>query len=141
MYASYEFYTDVFYGNEIAAADFPRLASRASDFIDYYTRNKAAAATEQWIVTALSKCCCALAERMQIDERSRLIAAQTTAEAVSSGSGEIKSETVGSHSVSYTTGADYASDSNAEKAQNEAYASICLRYLANTGLLYRGGCC
>ena len=64
MYADYAFYTEAFYGSAIAEADFPRLSSRASDFLDYYTRGKAARVTDETVLTALSKACCAVAEAM-----------------------------------------------------------------------------
>ena len=64
-YADYTFYSTEWLGTAIAEADFPRLALRASDFIDYYTRGKAAASDA---TTALAKACCAIAEQMQEDE-------------------------------------------------------------------------
>lgn len=142
-YADYEFYTESFFGNAIAEADFPRLSSRASDFIDYYTRGKAATAANEAVLTALAKCCCAIAEAMQTDEQNAALAAKATAAALASGTGEVKSESVGSWSVSYATAGDYAAKSakDAVNDANAAYAAIALRYLANTGLLYRGGRC
>lgn len=136
MYANYRYYTDTYYGTAISAADFPRLATRASDFIDYYTKGKAATsdATEP-----LAKCCCALAEQIQADERNAQIAASVQTAAIANG-GEVKSESVGGYSVSYATASEYAKNGNAAKEQAKLYADICLRYLANTGLLYRGGC-
>ena len=143
MYADYTFYTETFYGTAIAEADFPRLSSRASDFIDYYTRGKAAKVTDETILPILAKCCCALAEQMQTDEQNAALAAKARETALTSGTGEVKSESVGSWSVSYPTAVDYASTSAADAVNdaNAAYAAIALRYLANTGLLYRGGCC
>lgn len=144
MYADYEFYTDEFFGVAISYDDFPRLSSRASDFLDYYTRGKAAKVPESDTVTllALAKACCAVAEQMQIDDRNKEIAAMVSASALASGTGEIKSETVGSHSVSYATSADYGrgSAANALRDARAAYADIASVYLVNTGLLYRGGC-
>lgn len=138
MYADYTFYTETFYGTAIAEADFPRLSSRASDFIDYYTRGKAVAYEN---TTPLAKCCCALAEQMQTDEQNKALAAKANAAALASGTGEVKSESVGSWSVSYATTSDYAKTVAADAVNNAnaAYAAIALRYLANTGLLYRGG--
>lgn len=146
MYADYLFYTDEFFGVAISYEDFPRLASRASDFLDYYTRGKAAKAPETDTATklALAKACCAVAEAIQDDDRNKALAAQISAAALASGSGEIKSETVGSHSVSYATSADYsrgASGAARERDLRAAYAEIASVYLVNTGLLYRGGCC
>ena len=134
MYADYAFYTADWYGTAISEADFPRLATRASDFIDYYTKGKAETSDAE---TALAKCCCAIAEQMQTDENNAAIIARAQSQAMVSG--EIKSETVGSWSASYATAADYK-ESNAVKAQAAVYADICARYLALTGLLYRGGC-
>lgn len=151
MYADYTFYTDDFYGTAISQEDFPRLFSRASDFLDYYTRGKAAGATEENVLTALSKACCAVAEQMQTDEKQKDLAVLAVEKAMSATSGqlagqpdhELKSETVGSWSGSYVTSADYAAKSAADalKDANTAYAAIAFQYLANTGLLYRGGCC
>ena len=141
MYADYAFYTEDYFGTAIDEADFPRLASRASDFLDYYTRGKAAQATAEAVMEALAKACCAVADAIQADERAKAIAARA-AEAALSGSGEIKSESVGSYSVTYATTADYARSGAAAavKDARAAYAAIAQEYLANTGLLYRGGC-
>lgn len=144
MYADYEFYTETFYGTAIAEADFSRLSSRASDFLDYYTRGKAAKATEEATVTALAKACCAVAEAMQRDEQSAAVADKAAAAALASSTGEIKSETVGSWSQTYATASDYSKAGSAASAaldQRAAYAVIAQEYLVNTGLLYRGGCC
>lgn len=142
MYADYTFYTETYYGTAIAEADFPRLSSRASDFIDYYTRGKAERATEESAVTVLSKACCAIAEQMQTDENNRAIAAKAQAAALASSTGEVKSESVGSWSATYATAGDYMGQNaaDAQKAANAVYASIAAQYLAITGLLYRGGC-
>lgn len=139
MYADYDFYTDDFYGVVISEDDFPRLASKASDFIDYYTKDKAATATDETIVLAIRKACCAVAEKMLEMEQAAKLRAQYIDAALNGG--EKKSETVGSWSVSYSTAADYAR-SEAELTNPRAqYAQVALEYLANTGLLFRGGCC
>lgn len=143
MYADYEFYTEEFFGNSIAEADFPRLSSRASDFLDYYTRGKAEKTTDDAATLALSKACCAIAEAMQSDENNKAIAAKAQAAALASDTGEVKSESVGSWSASYATAADYMGQSakDAQSAARAVYAGIAAQYLDNTGLLYRGGCC
>ena len=141
MYSDFEFYQDGFYGNLIPMEDFPRFASRASDFIDYYTEGKAEQASDESILTLIKKACCAIAEQMYLDEQSKAIAAKSFAAALSSESGEIKSESVGSWSRSYATASDYVAKSASMKDSNASYAAIARQYLANTGLLYRGGCC
>ena len=111
FYADYSFYKDAFLGVDISEKDFPRLALRASQFLDYYTRGKAAQNPD---LDALKMACCAVAE----------------AYAKVGGKAGIKSETVGSYSVSYSDGVD----------ANIALAAAARQHLANTGLLYRGGC-
>lgn len=142
MYADYDFYVNEFYGVAIDSTDFPRLSSRASDFLDYYTRGKAAKVTDEATITALAKACCAVAEAMKTDEDSKKLAQKATEAALSESGGEVKSETVGSHSVSYTTAADYIKGSSASKPLDAriVYADVAMVYLVNTGLLYRGGC-
>lgn len=141
MYASYDFYTDTYYGSLIAAQDFPRLSSHASDFLDYYTRGKAASVTDEDTLIAIRKACCAVAEQMWTDETNKAIVAKAQASMLSANVGELKSESVGSWSVSYATASDYmgADAKSAENASCAVYARIAARYLTNTGLLYRGG--
>ena len=142
MYATYDFYTGPnWYGTAIVSADFPRLALRASDFLDYYTRGKAAQVPPEdtATVTALGKACCAVAEAIQSDERVQALKDKSTSAGLA-GSGELKSESVGSYSVSYAIAGDYDRGGSAAAANDRraAYAVIAREYLANTGLLYRG---
>lgn len=131
-YADYPFYTEQFYGNAIKELDFPRLASRASSFLDYYTMGKA---KKNEGLHELKMACCAIAEKYQTIDAAQKIAADAL-----SASGKKKSETVGSYSVSYTTGEESTKTaiSIAENA-NAALAQVAQMYLAGTGLLYRGG--
>lgn len=140
MYADYSYYTTEFFGNAIEAADFPRLATRASDFLDYYTKGKAAKATDAYVVNQLAKACCALAELIYTDELQKTVKQQSLAGGVDTGT--VKSETVGNYSVSYATAADYigGGGANAEQNAKNAYATVASEYLLTTGLLYRGGC-
>ena len=158
MYADYAFYTETFYGTAITEEDFPRLSSRASDFIDYYTKGKAAKVVkleeldeEPKITPQIKKACCAIAEQMQLDEQQKQLAALVVSKAYAAASGEnpgtpereLRSESIGGWSGSYVTAADYMQQSaaDAQKAARAAYAQIAFEYLANTGLLYRGGRC
>lgn len=118
-YADYDFYTEQYGGILIDEADFPRLAVRASNYIDQITLNRA---QERLELTEVRMCCCALAEQIQAIER-----AQNAAQ-----SGELKSESVGAYSVSYVTSIDTLKGSQAE------LYSTAREYLAMTGLLYRG---
>lgn len=127
MYADFTFYSVTFYGDTIPEDKFDKYATRASDFIDYLTWNKAQAMADD---PAVQKCCCALAEQyMSID------ALKTAASAKVTEDGIIASESVGSHSRSFRNGTE------AEQAVQEAekaLAAIARRYLLPTGLLYRG---
>lgn len=123
IYADYSFYVGSFYGNSIKEVDFPRLALKASQFLDYYTRGKA---TDYADKDAVKMACCAIAEQVALNE------AGNTAYS------GVKSESVGSYSVSYETAVEKISTAKAARA---AYAATAMEYLAGTGLLYRGGGC
>ena len=129
IYADYSFYTESFYGTAIEKSDFNRLALRASQFLDYYTQGKA---KDNAALEAVKMACCAIAERVAIVESANVAAVKSV-----SGNG-LKSESVGSYSVSYETASERIS---AAEGAKEGYAAIAREYLVNTGLLYRGGRC
>lgn len=123
IYADYDYYKNIYLGNVISEADFPRLALRASQYIDYITMGKA---EKEPALSQVKMCCCAAAEQMQIIEKAKISAA--------SESGEKQSESVGSYSVSYRNSSEISASAETE------IAGIVRKYLAGTGLLYRGGC-
>lgn len=135
-YATYEYYSTKYSGAAIDEEDFPRLAQRASSYLDYYTRGKAAAHSD---LDALKMACCALAEQyQQIEQACNLARGSLTAAA--SGGGEVQSESVGSYSVTRRSGGDSALSAQcAAQAFSDALPAIAAEYLAATGLLYRGG--
>ena len=131
MYASYEFYHSHYYNNILTEVDFNRLATRASDYIDRITNFKAAGYAESAPAAkrdVLAKCCCELAEQYQEIEGAQSFAR--------SSEGNLQSESVGSYSRSFRSGAERIAEENAR------LYGIAEMYLAHTGLLYRGvGCC
>lgn len=128
MYADYEFYTTEYYGSMIPEADYNAAAERGSEYIDYITRNGASAeGLSESAQTAIKKCNCALAEAYTVINKAKSAAV--------SDNGELASQTVGAWSATYRSGAEIAKDS-----ESSLYA-IATRYLAATGLLYRGGKC
>ena len=141
MYADWSFYVNVYYGERIEEAEFPRLSAKASDFLDYYTKGKAAAVKDASALTLLGKACCAVAEAIKADETAQAIAETASASVLASDSPELKSETVGSYSVTYATSLDYAGAArgSAVRDRRGILADAAFEYLANTGLLYRGG--
>jgi hypothetical protein len=79
MLPDYTFYTDTYYGNQITEADFPRLISRASAYLDGVCN--IGNAPEDVVKKAL----CAVAEAWQTNEQG----------------GDVVSQSVGSWSKSY----------------------------------------
>ena len=125
MYATYAYYTSEWYGSICTSEDWPKYGQRASDYIDYITMGKAATYTDT--TGALKKACCAVAE--QIAQSDALTANITAA------GGEVASETVGSHSVSYRSSTEVSA------ALKASMLSAAQTYLLPTGLLYRGAIC
>ena len=125
IYADYSYYTGTYYGNMIPEADFMRCAARASDYIDRLTLDRASAYVEAHPEDEkVKKACCAAAEQYYMIGIAR--------ENAAADGGEIASESVGSHSVTYRSAAE--SEANLEAVLHKAVTS----YLATTGLLYRG---
>ena len=120
-YADYNFYVNDFHGDVIAGEDFDKYASRASDYLDYITMGKAQSYDDT--NDALAKACCAVAEQIDL------------ADSVGVAAGMVASETVGSHSVSYRSGAEMKASLDA------SMLNAAQMYLLPTGLLYRGVPC
>lgn len=123
MYADYDYFRSVYFGGDIPPDVYERLATRASDFIDYYTQGRAKTYSRD---DAVKKACCALVEQYQVVENCK--AACAAAER------DVASETVGGYSVSYRSSHEEL------KAAESALTEAAKRYLGGTGLLYRGGC-
>lgn len=132
MYATYENYSDDYFGSIIHPEDWNKYGSRASNFIDYYTRNHAKDHADMQEVIL---CCCALAEQfVAIDE-----AEAAVRDAMAQDNPNIASQTVGNYSVTYRSTADAAAAAIRTAADARAQLVVIARqYLANTGLLYRG---
>lgn len=129
IYADYNFYVSSFYGNVIPEEEYAAAALRASQFLDYYTMNRA---KQQPELEALKLACCAMAE-----EYHTIFTAQKLSQQAAETTGEMQSQTVGSYSVTYRSKADTARTIAAE-ARGRMVA-IARQHLAHTGLLYRGG--
>lgn len=136
-YADYEYYTGTYMG-AVSEEDFPRLAVRASSFLDYYTKGKAASHAD---LDAVKMCCCALVDKYAVIEAAQGMALSRLTQA-SAEKQDVKSETIGSYSRTLGTGAESAAaaQSLADSA-NKLLSEVCTAYLAHTGLLYRGGGC
>ncbi|HZW02879.1 MAG TPA: hypothetical protein VFF68_03060 [Anaerolineaceae bacterium] len=119
VYATYSFYTETYQGTAIAQTDFDRLAARASILIDTVCFGQAAAvvaaAADAETIAKIGNATCEIAEALHRDETE---------------GGEIQSERVGNHSVTYVTGQARALIA---RAREEAKP-----WLWDTGLMYGG---
>lgn len=110
-YADYKFYTESF-GNVVPEADFPRLAERASDFVDTMTFDRLVDGlpTNERSQKRIKKAVCSLAELMyqiELAEKNATNAAVSgTSTAIGPGgsaTGVVTSISSGSESISYAT--------------------------------------
>lgn len=109
-YADYEFYTTSYFGSVVLEADFPRLAERASDFVDTMTFDRLVDGlpTNERSQKRIKKAVCSLAELMYQIELAEKNAANAAASGVSttigsggSTTGIVTSVSSGSESISY----------------------------------------
>lgn len=136
-YADYTYYAGIYMGS-VSEEDFPRLAVRASSFLDYFTQNRAKYNVD---LDAVKMCCCALIDKYAVIEAAQALAIKNLVSA-SVNDAEVKSETVGGYSRTLATGGESAvSALNATDEARKLLAETCMEYLAHTGLLYRGRGC
>jgi hypothetical protein len=111
-YADYEFYTTSYFGSVVPETDFPRLAEKASDFIDTMTFNRLVDGlpVNERSQKRIKKAVCSLAELMyqiELAEKNATNAAVSgTSTAIGSGgstTGIVTSVSSGSESISYAT--------------------------------------
>lgn len=112
VYADYEFYTTSYFGSVVPEADFPRLAERASDFVDTMTFDRLVDGlpTNKRSQKRIKKAVCSLAELMyqiELAEKNATNAAVSgTSTAIGTGgstTGIVTSVSSGSESISYAT--------------------------------------
>lgn len=111
-YADYEFYTTSYFGSVVPETDFPRLAEKASDFIDTMTFDRLVDGlpTNERSQKRIKKAVCSLAEIMyqiELAEKNATNAAvsgaSTTIGSGGSTTGIVTSVSSGSESISYAT--------------------------------------
>lgn len=116
-YTDFEFYATTYHGNVVPEADFPRIADRASDFLDVITFDRLADGlpSDERAATKVQKAVCAVAEKLyelELAEKQANAAALAGASSGTSGgatSGVIASRSAGSESISYASLSDTAS--------------------------------
>lgn len=109
-YADYKFYTESF-GNVVPETDFPRVAERASDFVDLMTSDRLANGLpiNERAQKRIKKAVCSLAELMyqiELAEKNAINQASTNLTDTNVGNikaGVVTSVSSGSESISYAT--------------------------------------
>lgn len=120
IYADFDYYCSTYYGKQIQdPEEYEKFATQAAFELDYFTLGKASKNADMEAVKMAS---CAVAEQFKILDTAELNAA----------SGEIASESVGSHSRTYRSAAEISASVRGQ------IKAVIERYLATTGLLYRG---
>lgn len=115
-YTDYTFYKDRYFGEIIPETDFPRLAEKASDFMDTITFDRLVDGlpTDERAAMKVQKAVCAVAETLYqigLAEQQALSAASgtSTKTGVMSGTtGVITSKSSGSESISYASPSELA---------------------------------
>lgn len=110
-YADYEFYTTSYFGSVVPEAGFPRLAERASDFVDTMTFDRLVDGlpTNERSQKRIKKAVCSLAELMyqiELAEKNAINQASANVTDINVGNistGVVTSVSSGSESISYAT--------------------------------------
>ena len=87
VYADYTYYSDTYMGN-VKEEDFPRLAVRASSFLDYYTQGRSAKNAD---LEALKMACCALVDQYQLIEQAQALSAKNLSASIAASGSELQS--------------------------------------------------
>ena len=122
MFSSYSFYTDLYHGNLLTEAEFPKYADRADTWLEYWTRGRVS-----WpdlpvpVLTAIKKAECAVADALRASEP-----------AFPGHDPAVQKEAVGDYSVTFRSASELDAETRA------GIYGIITHYLAFTGLLFRG---
>ena len=148
MYADYNFYKTIYYGDTLTESNANKWLDRASDYVDTITfhRLETAFPTEESYVVKVKKAVCALADALYfIDTQRRAGAASISADGKVTGA--VASISSGRESVSYATGGTasiYSAAAGNAAAQDSYTRYVAEMYLANipdangVNLLYAG---
>jgi len=116
-YADFDYYVTTYLGTEVTSTNFARLSARASVVIDRLTFNRAAAVTDVDDLDKIKMAMCSVMDEMLAVE--------------SDGEG-IKSESIGSSSVTYAEGSNRLRDAESR------YEDAARFFLDTPSLMYRG---
>ena len=127
-YTDFEFYATTYHGNVVPEADFPRIADRASDFLDVITFDRLidGLPDDERAKTKVQKAVCAVADEMYklelADKQALSAAAGGTSSSGFGGatSGVITSRSAGSESISYASPSEMANGAKTWSAVYQA---------------------
>ena len=127
-YKDFEFYATTYHGNVVPEADFPRIADRASDFLDVITFDRLidGLPDDERAKTKVQKAVCAVSDKLyelELAEKQALSAAAGSASSSGSGgatSGVITSKSSGSESISYASPSEMANGAKTWSAVYQA---------------------
>lgn len=123
----YNFYTKTYEGSSIPGSSFNNFALKASTYVNKNTFNRI---TEEKVDNFVKYCICEVAELLYSQEKKKNTIMENKI---------VSSETVGPHSKTYVNNSSYIDkDILIESELETKIHKICYRYLATTGLLYRG---
>lgn len=127
-YTDFEFYATTYHGNVVPEADFPRIADRASDFLDVITFDRLVDGLpdDERAKTKVQKAVCAVSDKLyelELAEKQALSAAAGGTSSGGSGgvtSGVITSKSAGSESISYASPSEMANGAKTWSAVYQA---------------------
>lgn len=123
----YDFYIDNYEGSSIPESSFKNMSIKASAYVNKNTYNRI---KESNIDNNIKNCTCEIAE---------LLYSQETKKNVIENNKVVASETVGTHSKSYVNNVALLDKQILTNSELETSCyKICYKYLATTGLMYRG---
>lgn len=127
-YTDFEFYATTYHRNVVPEADFPRIADRASDFLDVITFDRLVDGLpdDERAKTKVQKAVCAVCDKLyqlELADKQANAAALAGASSGTSGgatSGVVSSRSAGSESISYASLSDTASGAKSWSAVYQA---------------------
>ena len=127
-YTDFEFYATTYHGNVVPEADFPRIADRASDFLDVITFDRLVDGlpSDERAATKVQKAACAVSDKLyelELADKQALSAATGGTSSSGSGgatSGVITSRSAGSESISYASPSEMANGAKTWSAVYQA---------------------
>lgn len=133
-YVDFAYYTQSYHGRRIADEEtFQYFSERASEYIDTVTFDRIVENVPDEFSEKVQKCCCAIADALADYDAASSTGSSERPSAKSS-------ESIGKYSVNYETPAQTISALLYGESSGlcDYLHSICIRYLGNTGLMYRG---